>query len=401
MASVRDLDEQMADLGIEEEENEELVFDEDVEEINKYELCLVGRFLSDKAVNNRAMKSKLADIWRPALGITIKEIETGSYLFQFYHKEDMQWVINGGPWMFDNMMLLLESIPSGKSLTKVSLCFLNIWIQVYDIPSGFMTATVGKQLGNFFGEFLMYDQKNDSSLWREYMRIKIKLDTRKPLKRKKKIMCKNGKEFTVNCKYERLGDFCFVCGMISHTERFCKRFLTNRNDELNREWGTWLRAPQRRVAGQNTSKWLREDGEVDWEVRNGKSNKQASFGGEDNGKETYQEGNDRGGLTAAKNKEIMVIPAGRISNNLAPEDVGFILDGPGGSNLNGLGSIEKKRRRGELEAHTILYAGDGSNMRVYENSEFHKSDATLSEMDCAVSSNQVLATLTVQASQSK
>lgn len=53
------------------------------------------------------MKSKLADIWCPAMGINIKDIDQGLFLFQFYHKEDMYWVLWGGPWSFDNTMIVL------------------------------------------------------------------------------------------------------------------------------------------------------------------------------------------------------------------------------------------------------------------------------------------------------
>lgn len=73
-----------------------------------------------------------------------------------------------------------------------------------------MMEVVGKQLGNFFGEFLEYDPKNNTNIWRECMRVKVRLDVRKPLKRKKKITRRNGEEAIVSCKYERLGDFCFM-----------------------------------------------------------------------------------------------------------------------------------------------------------------------------------------------
>lgn len=97
MARYHDIDAQMANLDIEEEENESFVFDEDVEEAtNRFELCLVGRFLTEKTINLRAMKTKMADVWKPTMGISIKELEHGIYLFQFFHKEDMQWVIKGG-----------------------------------------------------------------------------------------------------------------------------------------------------------------------------------------------------------------------------------------------------------------------------------------------------------------
>lgn len=100
-----------------------------------------------------------------------------------------------------------------------------------------MTESAGKQLGDFFGSFLLYDPNNNSSIWRECMRIKIKIDVRKPLKRKKKIWRKNGAKCIVLYKYERLRDFCFTCGMVTHTERFYSKRSSLGQSESIREWG--------------------------------------------------------------------------------------------------------------------------------------------------------------------
>lgn len=125
-----------------------------------------------------------------------------------------------------------------------------------------MTELVGIQLGDFFGEFLEYDHKNNASLWREYMRIKVKLDVRKPLKRKKRVLRRNGSEVIVSCKSERLGDFCFTYGIMSHTERYCSKFLNREKNEVDKEWGSWLRAQPKKLASQAKTKWLREDGDT-------------------------------------------------------------------------------------------------------------------------------------------
>lgn len=264
MSQHMDLSDHLAGLDIEEEENEAFIIEEDGAIVeNKYELCVVGHFLTERSVNCRAMKSKLADVWRPAMGINIKEIEKGMFLFQFYHKEDMIRVLNGGPWSFDNAMLVLAEVPKGEEPRNVPLYFINMWLQIYDLPSGFMTEVVGQQLGNFFGEFLEYDHKNNTSLWREFMRIKVRNDVRKPLKRRKKITTRNGTEMVVSCKYERLGDFCFTCGIMSHTERYCSKFLNRDKEEVTKEWGSWLRALPRRNLGPARSKWLREDGDTE------------------------------------------------------------------------------------------------------------------------------------------
>lgn len=64
MTTVDDIEMQMADVDIKNEENEELIFDDNVEEeVNMFDLCLVGRFLTEKSINVRVIKTKLADIW--------------------------------------------------------------------------------------------------------------------------------------------------------------------------------------------------------------------------------------------------------------------------------------------------------------------------------------------------
>lgn len=184
MASTSDVEMQLAGLDIEDEENEQLVFDEEIEEeVNRFELWLVGRFLTEKSINVRVMKTKLADIWRPAMGIMIKDLKPGLFLFQFYHNDDLKWVVNGGPWSFDNALLVLNVIKPGEDPTKVSLFEVDFWIQIHDLPVGYMSEAVGKQLGNFFGTFIHYDTKNNSSIWREFMRLRVRVDVRKPRKR--------------------------------------------------------------------------------------------------------------------------------------------------------------------------------------------------------------------------
>lgn len=97
MANDETINQRMAGLDINEEENECFVLGDIEEDLNRYKLCLVGRLLTEKSINVRATESKLVDVWKPIMGINIKELEQGKFLFQFFHKEDMQWVMRGGP----------------------------------------------------------------------------------------------------------------------------------------------------------------------------------------------------------------------------------------------------------------------------------------------------------------
>lgn len=51
--------------------------------------------------------SEMVEVWRPIEGITIDELNPTLFIFSFYHKVDVQQVLNGGPWHFDKHMLIL------------------------------------------------------------------------------------------------------------------------------------------------------------------------------------------------------------------------------------------------------------------------------------------------------
>lgn len=110
------------------------------------DLCLVGRLLIDISLRVHAMKERLPNIWRPGKGIFIKSLENCNFLFKIFHKFDMQLVFNGDPWTFDNHSLILDTIQPGDTLTEIPLNHVTFWVQVHDLPVGFMTQVVGQCL---------------------------------------------------------------------------------------------------------------------------------------------------------------------------------------------------------------------------------------------------------------
>ena len=75
--------------------------------VHSTRLCLLGKFLSDKAVNFNSMKTTLATLWRPMRGVKIKDLGQQLFSSQFYHDMDLERVISHGPWSFDQSMLVL------------------------------------------------------------------------------------------------------------------------------------------------------------------------------------------------------------------------------------------------------------------------------------------------------
>ena len=67
--------------------------------------------------------------------------------------------------------------------TVVSLNSLDLWVQIHNLPIGFMSTQVGKQFGDFVGKFIQYDEINNTRFGASYMRVKVRIDVSQPLKR--------------------------------------------------------------------------------------------------------------------------------------------------------------------------------------------------------------------------
>ncbi|MBA0759907.1 hypothetical protein Gotri_022718 [Gossypium trilobum] len=150
-----DVEETLADLTIEEEkEDVALPLDSKGSEGGvSYENCFVGSFFTTSVVHLQSMRSALAN-------------DCG-----------------GGHWSFNSHLLIMHRLKGGGDPMVVPLFTMDFWVLVHDLPHGFMSEMVAKQLSNFVGHFLEYDMKA------------ISLG--------KKIVLANGRQAYVRFEYEK------------------------------------------------------------------------------------------------------------------------------------------------------------------------------------------------------
>ncbi|MBA0551046.1 hypothetical protein Golob_021949 [Gossypium lobatum] len=60
--------------------------------------------------------------------------------------------------------------------------------KIHDVLTGFFSEILAKQLGNFIGKFLEYDGTDLGKGNQNFLRIRVQLDVRLPLKRKKQVI---------------------------------------------------------------------------------------------------------------------------------------------------------------------------------------------------------------------
>ncbi|CAN0847032.1 Uncharacterized protein At4g02000 [Linum grandiflorum] len=202
------------------------------------------------------MKQRMADLWRPDQGMEVNDLGDKLYLFQFHHINDMRWVLDRGPWIYNNVLMVLHELQSGEIPTSVLLTHTEFWIQVHNLSAKFCTERVGKILGDHVGTFVKFDENQKYSHAYPYMSIRVLMDVTGPLKIDRKVRQPGGEWLRGKYRYEKLPTFCFVCGRIGHVERHCPITYRTKEQDIIRRWDASLRADIRRPVQGGGEQWL-------------------------------------------------------------------------------------------------------------------------------------------------
>ncbi|XP_050233442.1 uncharacterized protein LOC126681928 [Mercurialis annua] len=199
--------------------NLEDVVDVVIEE--KTELCMVGRLLTRKPYNLNNMKNALISAWRLARGFNIRDVGDNLFICEFFSKADRGRILREGPWHFDKQIILFEELNGNMQPNNLMLDRCPVWVRIYDLPLNCRgTAAVGK-IGAKIGRIIERDDEEGKG-WNMYCRIRVLIDTTKPLMRGTKVINLLGEHCWISFKYERIQNFCYWCGLLDHMEVECE-----------------------------------------------------------------------------------------------------------------------------------------------------------------------------------
>lgn len=159
---MKDLEEMYSRMVLEEEEEGGVVVGE--EEVVKAATTyvLIGKFLTEKNINFQAMQNVLASIWRPREGVEIHDLGGQRYSFVFFHVLDLQKVLEGGPWTFEQSLLVYKKLEVNEDSHLIILNQVDMWVQLYDIPRGMVSEKILQSIGNYIGTYIKGDSNNTS-----------------------------------------------------------------------------------------------------------------------------------------------------------------------------------------------------------------------------------------------
>lgn len=210
------------------------------ESVSRLKRCLVGKIFSPKAPNRETLITQVPRILQIRGTVNIEVVGDNLFLADFSSPIDRTWVMRDGPWHFFNSLMAFKEPHDLQNPSDIVFDEITVWVQLHNLPFLYMHSSILSEIAAQIGTIQEVDMGVDGSCTGKFARVRVTLNIERPLLRCVNTLTEDGEKPTlIILLYERLPDFCYVCGKVGHVLRDCE------NDTVNKaelEFGPWLRA---------------------------------------------------------------------------------------------------------------------------------------------------------------
>uniref|UniRef100_A0A803PE26 Zinc knuckle CX2CX4HX4C domain-containing protein n=1 Tax=Cannabis sativa TaxID=3483 RepID=A0A803PE26_CANSA len=193
-------------------------------------ISLLLKLHTIRPYNRPSLMKTLSGIWSSQcrFPVSVTEHADGLFLVTFGCEGDKGRILEGQPWHFAQSITIFAAPESSFPITPDTLHYVPFWIQVYGIPFMCKSFDLARFIATEVGDLIEVDKDTVKEGTGPYLRLRILLDVNLPIRRGMNIrFIRMGREFVkwIDFKYERHPDFCFFCGKLDHTKRYCHFYL--------------------------------------------------------------------------------------------------------------------------------------------------------------------------------
>ncbi|KAB2625745.1 hypothetical protein D8674_017405 [Pyrus ussuriensis x Pyrus communis] len=197
---------------------------------------LVGKVLTQKPLNKWGVRNILRAAWKELGEVEIKWVRENVFIISVKDENVASKIIEQVPWAVMKKVFSVE----------LELDAVPFWVQIRGIPLGLASIENVQRVTKEAGKFIAMEDPGHA---RGFVRIRILVDTEKPLFKGCWIRRDSNKETWVEFRYERLQDFCYKCGRIGHINTECSVEMSG---EGKVAYGEWIKAPPVREVAIST-----------------------------------------------------------------------------------------------------------------------------------------------------
>ena len=99
-------------------------------------------------------------MWKLGNDLRIVDVGEGLFQFRFELESQLTWVLDNGPWSFDNKLLVLRRWERGMMANSATFPTLPLWVQVWGLSFDLINEEAGWEIGKGLGHVYEVDNKN-------------------------------------------------------------------------------------------------------------------------------------------------------------------------------------------------------------------------------------------------
>jgi hypothetical protein len=186
-------------------------------------------------------------LWRTEKGFRLKDMGDNVVTIYFADEADLERVIANGPWSYDKYFIIFQRTEEEIPITALTFDTIDLWVQIHGLPPRHLNAGIGRQIGSTLGKIIPTVDSEDEASWGDFVRVHVSVNISRPLCRGRKVGLGGGKEVLVSFQYEKLANFCYWCGFITHSDKDCSVWLRSKGSLTSekQQFGAWMRAQPR------------------------------------------------------------------------------------------------------------------------------------------------------------
>nr|POE83002.1 uncharacterized protein CFP56_42947 [Quercus suber] len=162
------------------------------------------------------LQSKLNLLWKPTGRLDCVDLGDDFYSVHFALKEDMNSVLEKGPWFIGGHFLSIRPWEPFFKPAMANVSSIAVWVWLHQLPLELYEAEVLKRIGDAIGKVLRIDAHTALEARGKYARLCLQVDINKPLINTVLIG-----RFKQQVVYEGIHKLCFACGKIGHKKDDC------------------------------------------------------------------------------------------------------------------------------------------------------------------------------------
>ncbi|XBH97855.1 hypothetical protein VPH35_127467 [Triticum aestivum] len=208
-----DLEAAMRNMKLKETELDDVIIgDEEIAELSKDAQWLAVA---------RSFKNRTIFAWRLANKPEIREADDNLFVIQLFCLGDWNRVMHQGPWIYRGFMVAIEEYDGKGKPDLVQLDRVHVWAQIHDTPELYRKEMIVDQLARRIGQVKSVEMNPNRVFEGNYVRVLAKIKLADPLVCFAPLNIKGEGRILLAVKYEKIGFFCEVCGVLGHSMEEC------------------------------------------------------------------------------------------------------------------------------------------------------------------------------------